>query len=94
MMAGNYEPVEWERTGPNGQGKWVKKSERTPIGSPEKKCESGELLGSLDYIRNLVCSNRESIFLIISILLICDCDDSIEMLIALAVFLYPLLRGQ
>ena len=93
-MAGNYEPIEWERVG--NQGKWVSKKQRSVLPQKEVRKENSgsELLGSVDYIRNLICTNREGIFLLISILLICDCDDSVEMLIALAVFLYPMLRGQ
>lgn len=95
MIAGNYEPIEWERVGNDGRGRWVsKRQNQRPLQKPEtKRNESGELLGSVDYIRNLICTNREGVFLLISILLICDCDDSIEMLIALAVFLYPMLRN-
>ena len=93
-MAGNYEPIEWERVG--NQGRWVSKKQdrRLPQRDEPKLSGGSELLGSVDYIRNLICTNREGVFLLISILLICDCDDSIEMLIALAVFLYPMLRGQ
>lgn len=93
MMAGNYEPIEWERIG--NRGRWVSKKQDRKLPPREETVQSGggELLGSVDYIRNLICTNREGVFLLISILLICDCDDSIEMLIALAVFLYPVLRG-
>lgn len=92
MMAGNYEPIEWERVGSGGR--WVKKQPNKPVQREEQRKDcAGDILGSVDYIRNLICTNREGIFLIISILLICDCDDSVEMLIALAIFLYPLLKG-
>lgn len=94
MMAGNYEPIEWERIG--SRGRWVSKKQERKLPQREDSAPNSgnELLGSVDYIRNLICTNREGVLLLISILLICDCDDSIEMLIALAVFLYPLLRGQ
>ncbi len=95
MMAGHYEPVEWERVSLDGRGRWVSKRPEPQRPVP-KKHEHGdriEILGSVDYIRKLICTNRDGILLLISVLLICDCDDSVEMLIALAVFLYPLLKS-
>ena len=87
MMTAGYRPTEWERI---TLGK--------PQESPARKSvpgtgAPGELLSSVDYIRRLICDNREGILLFISVMLICDCEDSVEMLIALAVFLYPMLKG-
>ncbi|MBR4941390.1 MAG: hypothetical protein IKZ19_05270 [Clostridia bacterium] len=96
MISGRFEPIEWERVSLDGKGRWVAKSDKSrekPEPCPKPQNKKPELMGSLDYIRNLICDNREGIMLLISVLLICDCDDSVEMLIALAVFLYPLIKG-
>lgn len=92
MMSGGYEPVEWERVGLGERGRWVPKGKEPEKPDGNVREAPGELLGTLDYIRRLVCGNRQGILLLISVLLICDCDDSVEMLIALALFLYPVLK--
>lgn len=87
MMFGHYEPVEWERISLK-DGKWVP-AKKNPPEKPSAAPPGKDLLGSVDSIRNLIRDNRELVLLVIAVLIVCDCDDSVEMLIALAVLLYP-----
>ncbi len=53
----------------------------------------GGVLGAADRLREALRDRRDLAVLAAAILIVCDCDDSLEMLIALAVLFYPFLSG-
>ena len=77
------QPIKKERTEPEEQNAAETSAKNRDAGFGR------QLSGSVGVIRNFVSRNEDLIILAVILLLLCDCDDDIELLIAAAILLYP-----
>lgn len=79
-----------------GDGGYIDRNHRDVVFRPKEHGGLAEsfsgAFGILDTVRNFVRENEEWLIIAVAVLLLLDCDDNIELIIAAGIILYPLLK--
>ena len=90
-----YRKTTWARVKPDGEGRGIADAEPAEKDQNDREernahhSEQNNTLGIAGAIRRFVARNEDVILFAVVLLLLCDCDDDIELVIAAVVLFYP-----
>ena len=90
-----YRKTTWARVKPAGEGRGIPDAEPAEKHQNDRDeqnarhMEQKNTLGIAVAIRRFVARNEDVILFAVVLLLLCDCDDDIELVIAAVVLFYP-----